>query len=276
MARIRTIKPEFFRHAGLYEAELHFALPLRLAFAGLWTAADREGRFRWRPRELKLDCLPYDDVDFSRVLDALATRGFLARYEVDGEQYGWIPGFKAHQIINVRERPSSLPEPNENNKLLTRTSRVEHASSTRHVQDSGEGKGREQEGKGKGYSEPNGSDAAASRDARTNLFREGLKTLTRITGKTPDSSRSLVGKWLKSVNDEAVHVLAAIQDAERNRVADPVAWINRALASKRSGKPTVHEANDALLERLRALDEPGPADIRDGEGQSSVRLLSSG
>jgi hypothetical protein len=70
LARIRTIKPEFFRHADLYEAEKETGLPLRLAFAGLWTAADREGRFKWRPRELKLDCLPHDDVDFSRVLDA--------------------------------------------------------------------------------------------------------------------------------------------------------------------------------------------------------------
>jgi hypothetical protein len=68
MARIRTIKPEFFRHADLYEAEKETGLPLRLAFAGLWTAADREGRFKWRPRELKLDCLPHDEVDFHACL----------------------------------------------------------------------------------------------------------------------------------------------------------------------------------------------------------------
>jgi hypothetical protein len=92
LARIRTIKPEFFRHADLYEAEKETGLPLRLAFAGLWTAADREGRFKWRPRELKLDCLPHDDVDFSRVLDALTTRGWLVRYAVDGVEYGAICG----------------------------------------------------------------------------------------------------------------------------------------------------------------------------------------
>ena len=57
MARIRTIKPEFFRHEALFEAEHRAGLPLRLAFAGLWTAADREGRFKWRPRQLKLDVL---------------------------------------------------------------------------------------------------------------------------------------------------------------------------------------------------------------------------
>ena len=34
--RIRTIKPEFFTHEILYEAEIRFKLPLRVAFAGLW------------------------------------------------------------------------------------------------------------------------------------------------------------------------------------------------------------------------------------------------
>lgn len=54
-----------------------------------------------------------------------------------------------------------------------------------------------------------------------------------ITGKTPDSCRSLIGKWLKTVNDEAIHILGAIEDAERNRIADPVR-ITRALSSNTS------------------------------------------
>lgn len=78
--RIRTIKPEFFLHVGLFQAEKESGLPLRVAFAGLWGAADREGRFKWEPMKLKVQILPYDDVDFSRVLDALSTRGFLVRY----------------------------------------------------------------------------------------------------------------------------------------------------------------------------------------------------
>ena len=100
MARIRTIKPEFFRHESLYEAERETELPLRIAFAGIWSAADREGRFRWSPRQLKLDCLPYDELDFSRVLDALATRGFIVKYAVDGKEYGHVPSWSKHQIIN--------------------------------------------------------------------------------------------------------------------------------------------------------------------------------
>jgi hypothetical protein len=69
----------------------------------------REGRFRWRPWDIKLDILPYDDVDFSRVLDAWLTRGLLVRYRVADEWYGWIPTFRKHQAINNREVASTLP-----------------------------------------------------------------------------------------------------------------------------------------------------------------------
>ena len=111
--RIRTIKPEFFLHEGLFEAERASKLPLRLAFAGLWCAADREGRFKWEPRRLGVQVLPYDDVEFSRVLDALTTRGFIQKYASGTGEFGVIPSFKAHQVINNRERESELPTPPE-------------------------------------------------------------------------------------------------------------------------------------------------------------------
>lgn len=111
MARIRTIKPDFFKHDGLYDAEQETGLPLRLAFAGLWTVCDREGRFAWRPRTIKTDVMPYDDIDFSSVLDALETHGFVHRYTVDGTAYGVIPSWDRHQAINQREAKSVIPEP---------------------------------------------------------------------------------------------------------------------------------------------------------------------
>lgn len=124
--------------------------------------------------------------------------------------------------------------------------------------------------------ESNSEATASAPDIRADLFGRGLKSLAKITGKTPDSCRSLVGKWLKSVNDEAIHVLGAIEDAERNRVADPVAWINRSLQSHGAnghGKRTVQDAATDLLERVRSLDEPVPSDLRHGEGEGSVRRL---
>lgn len=152
MARIRTIKPDFFRHEKLFELEIETNLPIRVAFAGLWTACDRSGRFIWSPRQLKLDCLPYDEVDFSRVLDALLTRGHIKKYIVDGKEYGFVPSWELHQVINNRETESVLPPPSEESILepfSTRESRVDDASTTRLKHAQGEGKGREGKGKGR-------------------------------------------------------------------------------------------------------------------------------
>jgi len=134
------VKPELFVHGALYDAEAETGLPLRLSFIALFTCCDREGRFKWRPRELKLACLPHDEVDFSRVLDALTTRGFVVRYASD---YGCIPSWNRHQVINNREGASLLPMPTETD-IVTREARVEHATTT-----PAKGKGREGKGIGK-------------------------------------------------------------------------------------------------------------------------------
>lgn len=137
--RIRTIKPEFFLHEELFDLERETGLPIRLAYAGVWCAADREGRFAWKVRTLKAQILPFDDVDFPRVLDALVTRGFLERYRCGDEWFGRIPTFKDHQFVNPREKASSIPDISEAEELdasSTREARVEDASRK-------EGKGKE-------------------------------------------------------------------------------------------------------------------------------------
>lgn len=124
MGRIRTIKPEAFLHEGLFDLEVETGLPIRWAFAGLWCQVDRDGRFEWRPRKLKAEVLPYDQVDFARVLDALAEAGFVVRYECDGQVFGVIPSFPTHQRPNHREPLSTLPAP----PVTTPPSHPAHAS----------------------------------------------------------------------------------------------------------------------------------------------------
>ena len=141
MGRIRTIKPEFFRHEELFEAEKKSGLPLRVAFAGLFTVADREGRFKWKPTVIKFDVLPYDDVDMELVLYILWEKGFIRRYNVDGKEYGVIPSFKDHQAINNKEAKSNLPPEPERNPF------TKDASFTRLGSSQGEGK-EGKEGKG--------------------------------------------------------------------------------------------------------------------------------
>jgi len=111
MGRARVVHPNFFLNEALFEAEARAQLPLRLAFAGLWTQADREGRFEWRPGVLKLAIMPWDAVDFTAVLDALEAAGFVRSWTHEDRRYGWIPAFRKWQKPHPREAPSRIPPP---------------------------------------------------------------------------------------------------------------------------------------------------------------------
>ncbi len=107
MARSRNIKPGFFLNDELAECD-----PLaRLLFAGLWCIADREGRLEDRPKRIKAEVLPYDDCDVDQLLDQLAERGFIIRYEVDGSRYIQVTNFSKHQNPHKNEKDSEIPAP---------------------------------------------------------------------------------------------------------------------------------------------------------------------
>jgi hypothetical protein len=108
VARIRTIKPEFFHSKSC--ARVH---PLaRLTFAGLWTVADDQGRFRGDERTLAgaiwtLD----DDITHAEVavhLKELEREDMVCRYEISEREYLHVVHWNAHQRIN-RPTPSRLP-----------------------------------------------------------------------------------------------------------------------------------------------------------------------
>jgi len=157
MGRIRTIKPEFFTHERIFDAEEATGLPLRIAFIGLWCIADREGKFRWEPRRIGVQVLPYDRVNFSDILDALQRFGFIIRS--DCKAFGKIPSFLEHQCPNIRECKSVIPD--------DAFSVQADESTCMHVQADAcilgrEGKGREQEGKGNGKEQERNAAASPS------------------------------------------------------------------------------------------------------------------
>lgn len=143
MARIRTIKPEFFTSDDIVSLS-----PLaRLFYVSLWCEADREGRLSWNMRTLKMRYLPADDCDVQDLADELINAGLIRLYEVSGKTYAFIPTFKQHQIINNRESDSVLPEPPDGDDSAF----FADASVTRESGGLGEGrkerKGREGKGK---------------------------------------------------------------------------------------------------------------------------------
>lgn len=106
MARSRNLKPGFFKNE-----ELAAISPLaRLAFAGLWTLADREGRLEDRPKRLKVEVLPYDAVDMETLLAEIAAAGFIRRYEANGYRFLDIPTFLKHQNPHTKEPKSEIPQ----------------------------------------------------------------------------------------------------------------------------------------------------------------------
>lgn len=107
MARARNIKPGFFRNADLVELPIE----ARLLFVGLWTLADREGRLEDRPKQIKMEIFPADSVDCDAMLNALASAGFLVRYEVDGKKYAQVVNFTKHQMPHHKEVASEIPAP---------------------------------------------------------------------------------------------------------------------------------------------------------------------
>lgn len=136
--RIRSIKPEFFKHDVLCEMT-----PLsRLLFIGLWCMADCAGRMEDRGKRIKVEVLPYDGVDVEELLSALSTGGMILRYEVDGQRLIEIPSFARHQRISGKEADgtSRFPPPSKKKTGKQRGSNGEATGIT--------GDGRETEGKG--------------------------------------------------------------------------------------------------------------------------------
>jgi len=109
--RIRYLKPDFFSDEDIGE----LSYEIRLFYAGLWTQADKAGRLEDRPKRLKVEIMPYDNVDIEKMLQDLATpkknskRPFIRRYQVNDENYIQILAWDKHQKPHHTEIDSKIP-----------------------------------------------------------------------------------------------------------------------------------------------------------------------
>ena len=108
MARIRTVKPEFWTSEQIMECS-----PLaRLLFIGLWNFCDDRGVHPVAYKTLKAEVFPADDIlssDVERMVGELVSIGLLGVFEAEGRQWWYVTGWR-HQIIN-RPSKSRYPEP---------------------------------------------------------------------------------------------------------------------------------------------------------------------
>lgn len=143
VARIRTIKPEFFRSRSLARC----SIPARLTFEGLWCEADDHGHGIADARILKGCIWPLDDeiehVHVEKHLLELEETGHVLLYEIGGERYYEIVRWTENQAPAYRRGDAKHPAPD---------GIIPHDDACKEVQDATESvlEGIGKEGKGSG------------------------------------------------------------------------------------------------------------------------------
>lgn len=221
MARIRTIKPEFFTSEDIVAMT-----PLaRLLYIALWCEADREGRLTWKPKTFKMRYFPEDQCDISALCQEVLERGLAVLY---GEGLAYIPTFKTHQHINPRESLSTLADP----RVGTRKARVGTSENT--VSDAQVG--REGKERKESSSEPDGSEQASGFLIPLNDGSEWA-----VTART-------LAEWVQSfpavdVDQELRQMRAwSLANPERRKTARGIAafvvrWLSKAQDKPGHAKP---------------------------------------
>lgn len=153
MPRIRSIKPEFWADEALAE----LSRDARLLLIGMFNFADDHGRMRGAPMLIRAQVFPYDtDLDVDKLLSVLASpreggkKGFIVRYEAEGESFIWIRNFNKHQKIDHPSKPQFPEPPPDVAKTLAsprEPSLEDHGASGKISLDQGE-EGSGEEGKG--------------------------------------------------------------------------------------------------------------------------------
>ena len=191
MARIRTIKPEFFTSEDIVNLS-----PLaRLLYIAVWCEADKEGRLAWKPMTFKLRYFPGDNCDIQSLCKELVESGMVKLY---GDGLAYVPNFSKHQHVNPRESASILPEP--------KTSRVStrHDASARVNFEIDPQVGREGKGK-EGYTRDE------SHDKMPTGFSEFWKTWPKTDRK--QAQGKCLDAWKKAHGErDAAVILAHVQN----------------------------------------------------------------
>jgi hypothetical protein len=112
MARIRTVKPEFWDSPGTAKASLR----ARLFFIALWNWADDYGKGTASAKALIGFAFPNDadvtESDYPSLATELHSAYEVVFYEVDGRPYFFIPKFTKHQRTE-KKAASRIPDPPE-------------------------------------------------------------------------------------------------------------------------------------------------------------------
>jgi hypothetical protein len=111
MARIRTVKPEFWESQQIGECSTN----ARLTFIGIWNFADDRGVIEERPKQIKGQLFRFDDCtvgDIQNWIGELLRNRLLRRIvTAEGKSYLIVRKWKKHQRIDRPQKIFSNPDP---------------------------------------------------------------------------------------------------------------------------------------------------------------------
>jgi HNH endonuclease len=108
MARIRTIKPEYWTD----EVIVQLPFQARLLFIGLWNFADDHGAIEESPDRLRMQIFPSDTgLDIAELLDLLVAANLLERFsDEDGKRVIQVRNWHKHQKVDNPAKSRVLGE----------------------------------------------------------------------------------------------------------------------------------------------------------------------
>lgn len=139
MARIRTIKPEYWTSEQVVDC----STTARLLFIGMWNFCDDAGIHPASAKTLKMRVFPGDDIttqDVDALVAELVAAGLITGYSVENQQFWRVTGWKHQRIDKPNYR-----YPHENGRI---PGGENSDSGRRAVEESSPPEGNGMEGKG--------------------------------------------------------------------------------------------------------------------------------
>jgi hypothetical protein len=207
MARIRSVHPGLFTD----EAFMAASAAARVLLIGLWTEADDQGVFEWKPLTIKARLLPADMVDISDLLSELENLGQVMRFEHESKSYGALKNFRKYQRPQKPTAVHPLPEPIAVYVGLSATATVGVSEQSA----TPPGKSPQMEDEGGGEDVPSGSNEPSGESARELSARAVFETIL-----TPERAKALTDGRNRKKAAQTAHA-AELVVAKLKAFADP-------------------------------------------------------
>lgn len=226
MARIRTVKPEFWTSEQVVDCS-----PIaRLLFIGMWNFCDDAGNHPASVKTLKMEVFPGDDITTAEVqcmVDEIINAGLIVEYAAEGRQYWHVSGWH-HQKI---EKPSyKHPSYTHENRLPVAD---QSPSDTGYVADHSTPEWNGKEGSNKTLLSESGDSNSLPAETKTDnvvkidsakpqipyqqiidAYHEALPELPAVRLQTEARRKAIKSRWIQMLNSDRGDGTLRYTDAE--------------------------------------------------------------